>query len=155
MSMDMDALIARVVTLCGQITGVDTASDEYPSDTDPLLSSELPFVFVSEGRATFAPLYSGTDVVTQEYVLLFYIATWEHGDVAAEQAAREAARVYQQRVPRFFLQHPRLEYNDNGLNSINRARIVGHDGLQSASRNGSLYYGIAFRLNVEYEESLD
>jgi hypothetical protein len=153
--IDMDVLIARVVALCGQITGVDTASDEYPSEDNPLYTTDLPYVFVSEGRATYTSRYARTDIVTQEYILLFYIATWEKGNPTAEQTARESARVWQQRVHRFFLNKSRLELNDNGLNSINSARLVGHDGLQSASRNGSLYYGIAFRLNIEYEESLD
>ena len=125
------------------------------SDTDPILANQLPFVLVSEGRAIFAPLYAGTDNVTQEYVLLFYIASWETASAASEQAAREAARLWQQRVHRFFMGKPRLENGDNGPNSINRARLVGHDGPQSASRNQRFYYGIAFRLNVEYEESLD
>lgn len=153
--IDLDATLARVVELCDAISGITGASDEYP--TNPLDAADLPFFFVSEGRATYTSITAQSDRVEQEYILLLYAATFKDGDEAGEQIARETARDFLQPVHRYFLARPRLHKTgtDQGLNSVERARLTGHDGPQSASRDGKLYYGVAFRLSVQYEESLD
>jgi hypothetical protein len=153
LSMDLDDLIERIVALSALIPNVADASDEI-ADCPPFADA-LPFIFVSEGRMTTTPKYAGTVTVTQEYILLQYVQEFKQGDAAGEHEARKACRPYLTSVHRFFLGKPRLELNDNGLNSMNSARYAGNDGPQSASRDGHLYYGIAHRLNVEYEESLD
>lgn len=137
----------RIVALMGDVSGVSLADDEFPSD----LNSHLPFCFVSEGAATFNSIDSNRVEVNREWVLTLYVAKFTDEIVAQENSAYAACRTYLVSVPALFWQHTRLQRNGAGLVDVKRSTLVGDDGIQSASRNNTIYHGIAFRLSVVYD----
>lgn len=148
---DFDALMTRIVTLAGAIPGMTGAGEDIP---EHLSGADLPFCFVTEGQATYT--YPDADMLTvsREFLLLLWVTRFDQQDKTAEEAARAACRPYLTSVPRFFAARKQLQYNDAGIDGVVTSRITRDDGPATASRDGVLFYGIAFRLTVTYNEDL-
>lgn len=147
---DVSTITTRIVALTGDISGVSAVDDEYP---DTLTT--LPFCFVEEGPAAFVKSNTNNIICTQEFTLLLYVQQFETEITGQEDAAYQACRPFLTSVPTFFWQHTRLQRNDQGLADIVTASLTEHQGIQSASRNNKEYMGIAFTLNVVYDQYID
>lgn len=148
---DVGTITARIVALMGDVSGVDTVDDEYPED----INDKLPFCFVEEGPAAFVKSNTNNIICTQEFTLLLYVQAFETEISGQEDSAYQACRPFLTSVPKFFWQHTRLQRSDQGLADVVSASLSEHQGIQSASRNNYEYMGIAFTLNVVYDQYID
>lgn len=149
---DLDAVLARVVELCGKIQGIKKAADELPDDLDP---SWLPYIYVDEGPAKYQYPSQQTIDVERDYMLLLFASQFgktQRGNYGTEKEARKIARPFQISIPRFFAQARRLELEGQGINGVKYAICRADDGLSSASRRERSMSGIMFILTVGYSE---
>lgn len=145
----LDTIMTRIVTLAGQVSGVTTSVDTLPKHID---AATLPLMFVTEGLATYDYPDSEMTAVSREFLLLLWVQAFDNQDATVEQAAREACRPFLTSVPKYFRARRQLNNNDAGVTGVVSARITRDDGPATASRDGVLYYGVAFRLTVIYNE---
>jgi hypothetical protein len=147
---DVGTITARVIALMGDVSGVGAVDDEYPATM-----STLPFCFVEEGPAAFVKSNSNNITVTQEFTLLLYVQQFETEITGQEDSAYQACRPFLTSVPKHFWQHTRLQRNDQGLADVVQVSLSQHQGIQSASRDDREYMGVAFTLNVVYDQYVE
>lgn len=145
---DLDTILNRIIALAGDVSGIDSAGDEYPAGG---LTGNLPFVFVEEGEATYERLNSNQVRVTREFIALIYVQAFKPENADEEAAARDAARPFLISYPTYFLQRSRLQRNDNGLTDVVSATVSADSGLQTASREQVIYSAVFVRHSVIYE----
>ncbi len=144
----LDTILNRIIAIAGDVSGVDTASDEYPAT----MAGSLPFAFIEEGEATYEDMNSNQRRITREFITLLYVQEFNPENAAQEASARDAARVFITSYPKHFLERSRLQRNDSGCADVIRATVSADSGQQTASRDQRLYSAVYVRHSVTYEE---
>lgn len=148
---DSGTVTNRIVDLANDISAIGTAAAVYPA----LLDGVLPYCFVDEGAASFKKIDTNTVEVTQQFSLLLYVQQFETEITGEEDSAYQAVRPFLTSVPTFFWRHTRLQRNDQGLTDVKNAMLTEHQGIQSASHDNKEYMGVAFTLNVTYDQYVE
>lgn len=138
---------ARLVTLCGQITGITNAYADYPEDNQPFAPAELPVMVVRVGPATNTRLDGGGFRMLRTYQLLLHAARIIEDNAHPSTDEMQAVEPFLVDVPLFFLSRPLLENNDSGL-ALSTV-LPGDGGLQRIVREGAVYWGAVFTLQVQ------
>ncbi len=149
---DVSTVTARIVAIADDVSGIALADDQYPTE---FTASNLPFCFVEEGPAQFESIDTDTVEVTQEWLLLVYVQSFDDDVQSEEDAAYQAVRPFLTSIPQHFWNRTRLQRSDQGLTDVKRAIITEHQGVQSASRHNAYYMGCAFTLTVTYDMRVD
>lgn len=140
----------RIVTLCGQVSGIVTALDDYPEDNEPFVASELPAIVVRVGPATYAAQSAHRLMVTRQFQLILHVAHIGDDVQDPDTDALEAVEPYLARIATYFGQHPRLHLpgTDNGL--VVRSAMGGDGGIGGFNINSARYMGSTLTLTTEY-----
>lgn len=150
---DLDNILARLIAIAGDLSGIDSAGDEYPTAG---LTGNLPFVFIEEGEATYEQLDTNRVRCVREYISLIYVQAFSPENAAQEASARDAARPFLRSYPLHFIKRSRLQRSgDSGLQDITSATVSADSGLQTASRNEVLYSAVYVRHSVTYTEAVN
>lgn len=144
------AITEQLVLLARQMDGVTDAGCEIPPHHTP---GTLPYVFVEEGEATYSRVSIDTLSVSRDWLLLVYVQSFVESDGLGEAQARAACRPFLKTIPRHFSQR-RLADNEVALNFSVSMTLTRDMGIQTVSRKGTWYAGVAFFVNVTYQEDL-
>ncbi len=106
----------RIVTMAGQVSGINSTADSWPDDDFPLTAAELPGIVVTPQPVVQYGIHGhATMVMTRPYTLLIASARTAHDMKVLDQTARESMEPFLISVPLYFVTRPRLEHNDQGL----------------------------------------
>lgn len=144
---NMDNILNRIIAIAGDVSGIASANDEYPAAG---LTGNLPFAFIEESEATYEHLTSNQVRVTREYISLIYVQAFKPENATEEAEARDAARPFLLSYPLHFMKRSRLQRSDSGLDDITSATVLADSGLQTASRQQTLYSAVFVRHSVVY-----
>lgn len=106
----------RIVAIGGDISGINTALDDWPEDNFPFTSIELPALIVTVDPAVrYTKISIGSLLMTRNYAMTVVAARVTNDTQSPDTDALEAIEPFLISVPLKFITAPRLERNDAGL----------------------------------------
>lgn len=141
----------RIVTLCGQVSGIITVQDDWPESNNPFTPAQLPAIVVSIGRAN-NQWQSGTSfIMSRPYYLNLVSQRIEEDSKDPDTTALETIEPFLISIPLFFCARPRLENLATGDAGLALSTSLPSDtgGVGRFIRNGGNYRGTMFILTVD------
>jgi len=136
----------RLVTMCDAISGINTAVDTWPTDSQPFTAAELPAFVVNIGPATNGMQAGQLFSMSREFMLTLLAARFPADWKLTDNTTWEVIEPYMLSVPTYFAQHPRLEHNDSGLAVA--ITLPTERPIVAITFDGGLYAALPFTLQV-------
>ena len=137
----------QIVTLCGLISGIATALDDYPEDNEPFTNAELPAIVVRVGAATYEKQSAHRLMVSRTYQIIVHIERITEDVQDPDTAALEAVEPFLLSVATYLSAHPRLDNDDSGL--AVSTTLQGDNGPPRIVKEGADYRGTVLNLIVD------
>ncbi len=154
MTVTTDEIGQRIADMCGDISGITTATNDWNGSYFD--DSLLPYIIVLEAPATFQLVSSSPAIVREErnYFVVLYHALITREVAKLDVSARVALRPFiggggTSSIPAHFAKYPKLSRSGSALlDDVESAYIASNDELWIAEVGTKRYSAASFSLLV-------
>lgn len=138
----------RIVTLCAEIPGIETALDDYPENNEPFAFQELPAIVVRVGAAVHVRQTHHQMFTTRQFGLIFHADRLNDDSQEPDTEALESIEEWLLTLMVFFNSRRRLEHNNDAGLAVDTL-LSSDSAPQRIIKEGAVYIGSIFTLSVD------